>query len=710
MKKNDLSKKNDWESSCLYESMLSMCCVKKPLSEPLVKKIKVFFTIIMALLCCATMWGNDGDIFVAKSSEGIEMTFMVVNEKQKTCKVGTGEDNKTAIDQKQEGILTIPESVNGYTVVTIGRYAFYLCRKINEFHLPNTIKEIEYQAFGHNNWNLTEMDIPESVEKIGNYAFWNCEKLSHVYFHEGLKTIGVSAFQRCGLTSIDLPSSLEYINYDAFFSIPHLATVTIRSSTPIPHHERSRIFKNNTYTRATLYVPQGMKDRFKADNEWGCFRTIKEGEPIEQPIDIAYPEDFGRQYVVYGDPVIMNVNFVNKRDNPISSISYIPTIDGVEGEEQSYEFLEPIAANSEPFTLPVTLPDFDEPKTANVYIDITKINDEVVDFGADILPNASGTAAVFDPVPDHRVLIMDYTSNKCPWALRSNIGFEELKERYGDKVIRASFDISGPMWCEPLIYIPRTPTCVVDGFGNGSNYLIDPYFGEYSNQHQLGILDVVEGYMTRPHLGNTIITSAQWANEEQTIINVETETTMGLSDAQVPFRLEYILIEDGLKGDDPKWEQPNGYAGQTVYDPYLQPLAQLPSTIKDMVYNDVAIGHYRNFNEGFQPFTFGEPQRATTTLKLSELTQSIIQNKGKLSVVVYLRDDSNRDVYNYGVLVDSYKSSISDYTSGVQSIIQPSVPHDVYDLSGRKVKAALTTLDNLPKGIYIYGGKKMVVK
>lgn len=623
---------------------------------------------LLALLNCATMWGNDGDTFVAKSSEGIDMTFVVVSEAEKTCKVGTGIEEKAAIDQDQRGTLTIPESANGYTVVAIGEYAFYECRIMDEYHLPNSIKTIEKSAFQYN-MDMKNINIPESLETIGANAFWDCQELVHIDLPEGLKTIGEDAFLDClSLTSIVLPASLEFIDWSAFNYTP-LATVTVRSSTPIPHSDVSwkTIFSNEVYQRTALYVPQGTKDVFKADSEWGRFRIIKEGKPVENPTDIAYPEDFDRQYIVYGEPVTVNINFVNKRSNPVSTISYIPTIDGVEGEERTYEFPDPIAANGEPFTLPITLPDFDEPKAADVLIDITKINGEVVDYGADIRTNTGGSAAVFAPVPNHKVLIMDFTSPTCPWALRSNIGFEKVKEKYGDKVIRASFHLTGPMECIPVDgYIPFTPTCEIDGIiVSKSNYhhyygYYDPYYGD--KEYPLGILDSVEEYLTQPHVGNMKIISAQWADEDQTAIKIVTEATLGMSDYERSYMVEYIVVEDGLTGDGTEWEQQNGYSGQTTDDPNLQPLTQLPSVVTDMVYNDVAVKSDKNYYERYlQPFSYGEPQKTTFTIELSKKAQNRIQDKGKLSVVALLKDDKCQTKYgtNHRVIIDSDKKPLS---------------------------------------------------
>ena len=660
---------------------------------------------LLALLSCATMWGKDGDTFVAKSIEGVDITFSVISEAENTCKVA-GFDH-----QHKEGVLTVPESVNGYTVTAIGGWALYGSKK-SAFYLPNTIKTIEGYAF-FQNYYLKTIDIPGSVETISNDAFGQCEGLTNCIFHEGLKRIEDEAFRYSELTSIELPQSLEFIGSKSFYDIPQLASVTVHSSAPIPYG-KSHIFNDPTYMRTTLYVPQGMTRRFKADKEWGNFRLVKEGEPLfECPADIAYPEELGRQYIVYGDSMTVNINFVNQRINPVSTISFVPVIDGVEGEEQTYEFPQPIAANGKPFTLPFTLPDFDEPKEVDVILDIISMNGEPVDYGADIRPNTGGTVCVYIPMLNHKVLIEDYTRTQCPWALRSNIGLEKAKEKYGDKIIRASIHLGDIMWCYPFSYIPFTPTCELDGdYGwrdeTGDFHYYDPYYGEGSEP--LGILDLVEKKMATPYFGNVKILSAQWANAEQTEITIITESTINMShyaEKERRFQFIYILVENGLKGDGPEWEQSNGYAGSTIDDPYLQPLTDLPYTITDMVYNDVAIGYY--YNPLQESFIYGEPQQQTYTLQLSELTQSLCQDKNKLSIVACFEDKSKNNPYYRGDIIDSDKSSITSYSSGVQSIMKDAAPNDVYDLSGRKVKSATSTLDGLPNGVYIYGGKKIVI-
>ena len=683
-------------------------------------KIK-FFGLLWVVLICSEAWGNDGDVFTGKTVEGVEMYFTVLSEAEKTCKVGSDDvhhsyldENESSIDRNQEGTLTIPESINGYMVKAIGAFSFYGC-KIEEFHLPNTIEIIDKYAFAENDY-LKSIDIPESVVSIEERAYFYCKELLQVNFHDGLKTIGGDAFYACKLTSLVLPKTLEFIDYCAF-DINPLATITLRSSTPFLI--KSSTFDDKICQRTTLFVPQGTKGNFKG--VWNSFRKIKEGEPLfERPTDIVIPVDAdGKKYwpyIVCNNETSINVNFENQRITPVSSISFIPVIDGVEGEEKTYEFPESIDADVKTFTMPASLPNIKDPKTYTFLIEITKINGVEVDYGADIRPNASIRGTAFIPVMSHKVWFKNCTSPSCLWAMRSYIGLEKVKERFGDNVICTNYHLTGPLWCQPFSYIPLIPSCELDNdaaWGENDNFnYYDPYYGKSSNP--LGIFDLVEEKMSSPHLGNIKILSAQWADIDQTEINIVTESTFGLSYQQPKtyesrdYLILYTLVEDGLKGDGSEWEQLNGYAQMTTDDPNLQPLTQLPYTITDIEYNDVAVGDYRNYIH--QDFNCGEKIYQSYTLQLSEVSRNIIQNKSRLSVVVRLQDHTEYGAWAEGrIQIDCDKLPIEAYSSDVQNIKQGAIPHDVFDLSGRKVKTAATTLNDLPKGIYIFGGKKIVI-
>ena len=77
---------------------------------------------------------EEHESFIAETIEGIQMSFVVVSEEDKTCEVGVGGGGKVrerrgkgeggVIPSGVEGPLTIPGEVNGYKVIGIAPYAF----------------------------------------------------------------------------------------------------------------------------------------------------------------------------------------------------------------------------------------------------------------------------------------------------------------------------------------------------------------------------------------------------------------------------------------------------------------------------------------------------------------------------------------------------------------------------------------------------------
>ena len=65
----------------------------------------------------------------------------------------------------------------------------------------------------------------------------------------------------------------------------------------------------------------------------------------------------------------------------------------------------------------------------------------------------------------------------------------------------------------------------------------------------------------------------------------------------------------------------------------------------------------------------------------------------------------NFRLYYYGSISEDVVSSIE-----LPSVPAVSVPVDVYSITGVRVRTATTSLDGLPSGIYIVGGRKVLVK
>ena len=170
--------------------------------------------------------------------------------------------------------VTIPNSVK-----SIGSYAFYGCTGLTSVTIPNSVTYIGEMAFA-SCYKLTSVTIPNSVTYIGWGAFQNCSGLTSITIPNSVKSIGNYAFQGCsGLTSVTIGNSVKSIGDDAFEGVD-IPTVISLIENPFKITGKTsdkRTFSQNTFNNATLYVPKGTIDKYKATDGWKDFLFIEEG-------------------------------------------------------------------------------------------------------------------------------------------------------------------------------------------------------------------------------------------------------------------------------------------------------------------------------------------------------------------------------------------------------------------------------------------------
>jgi hypothetical protein len=197
--------------------------------------------------------------------------------------------------------VTIPSSVT-----SIGNDVFYECDNLTFVEIPSSVTSIGSGAFA-GCLSLTSIEIPNNVTSIESATFQGCQALSSVTIGNGVGLIREHAFMNCNsLTSISLPTSVEYINSEAFVGchaliyveLPknlkrlhpgafdgceNLTTIISRIEDPFEIEGKSSsspVFKEYVFLNATLYVPKGTTEKYKATEGWKDFENIKEGLPL----------------------------------------------------------------------------------------------------------------------------------------------------------------------------------------------------------------------------------------------------------------------------------------------------------------------------------------------------------------------------------------------------------------------------------------------
>lgn len=95
--------------------------------------------------------------------------------------------------------------------------------------IPETIEGLPVEVINgfEENMKIKSVVIPSSAKVIRSFAFSGSASLEKVTLPEGLFLIDDYAFSRTGLTSVTLPKSLEYLDYQAFCGCDNLAEINI---------------------------------------------------------------------------------------------------------------------------------------------------------------------------------------------------------------------------------------------------------------------------------------------------------------------------------------------------------------------------------------------------------------------------------------------------------------------------------------------------
>ena len=98
----------------------------------------------------------------------------------------------TGCDMGASGALTIPATIEGNPVTSIGESAFNGCISLTSITIGNSVTSIGEAAFSYC-YILTSITIGNSVTSIGGLAFNNCNSLTNIIIPDSVISIGYGA-------------------------------------------------------------------------------------------------------------------------------------------------------------------------------------------------------------------------------------------------------------------------------------------------------------------------------------------------------------------------------------------------------------------------------------------------------------------------------------------------------------------------------------
>ncbi len=174
-----------------------------------------------------------------------------------------------------DGIITLPDTIEGLPVTTIGNGAFAGRTGVTRINIPDSVTTIGSGAFA-NCYDLSSVTIGSNVTTIGDSAFADCLSLTRVTIPDGVRTIEARAFASCSslnsigigpnvltlgegafehcfsLTGVTIPGSVTTIGDRAFADCTALTAITVDTLNSVYHSVEGVLF-NQSQTRLIQY-------------------------------------------------------------------------------------------------------------------------------------------------------------------------------------------------------------------------------------------------------------------------------------------------------------------------------------------------------------------------------------------------------------------------------------------------------------------------
>jgi serine/threonine protein kinase len=152
------------------------------------------------------------------------------------------------------GAVTIPSTINGLPVNSIGDNAFNGCSSLSGVTIPDGVTSIGSRAFISCS-GLASITIPNSVTSMGGQVFWGCSGLTNITIPDSVTSITFQEFCICSrLTHFYLPKSITSIEWSPFAGCSSLTSIEVDAANPA-YSSHDEIVFDKTKTKLVCCPP-----------------------------------------------------------------------------------------------------------------------------------------------------------------------------------------------------------------------------------------------------------------------------------------------------------------------------------------------------------------------------------------------------------------------------------------------------------------------
>ena len=217
-------------------------------------------------------WGGEAEVVAGNYSGDVELMSYITSPTDDEYFYEVVAIGESAFENCAE----LTSIVFDESLTSIGSYAFYGCKKLEEVNLKDTyVSKIGAGAF-YGCKSLKSVTLTNSVKTLERHLFDGCSSLTELVLPAKVETIADLCFAYCSsLTKVTLGAKVQTIGENVFSNCDELTDIVCLGSTPATLPVAG-LFANDQamYYAVTVTVPFEALDTYKAAAGWNMFQNI----------------------------------------------------------------------------------------------------------------------------------------------------------------------------------------------------------------------------------------------------------------------------------------------------------------------------------------------------------------------------------------------------------------------------------------------------